>query len=228
MSDHEHAGIPFHDEDGFPLWVSWAWVVCSVLITSAVRLGYRLRATGRRRIPKRGGVLIVSNHMSSVDPPVVGVVVWPRKLYYMAKVELFRPWALRFVITRTGAFPVRRGESDREAIRMARGILRRGDAMVMFPEGTRSEDGILGAPFPGAGMLALEPGITVVPMALWGTKFRFGPVRAVVGEPIDMSDLGSGPRSERARIATERMMDALADLVPLAGGPVQPDRAGDP
>lgn len=228
MSEQDTEGVPFRDENGFPLWVSWAWVASSILIKNAIRYVWRLRATGGHNIPKQGGVLIVSNHLSSIDPPVVGTVTWPRKLYYMAKTELFRQRAMRFAITRTGAFPVRRGEADREAIRMARGILRRGDAMVMFPEGTRSSDGILGAPFPGAGMLALEPGITVVPMALWGTQFRFGPVRAVVGEPIDMSDLASGPRAERARIATERMMRALADLVPLAGGPVQPARTSEP
>lgn len=228
MIDQDTEGVPFHDENGFPLWVRWAWVASSILVKNGIRFGWRLRVTGAHHIPKRGGVLIVSNHLSSIDPPVVGTVAWPRKLYYMAKIELFRQPVMRLAITRTGAFPVRRGEADREAIRMARGILRRGDAMVMFPEGTRSDDGVLGGPFPGAGMLALEPGITVVPMALWGTQFRFGPVRAVVGEPIDMSDLDGGPRSERARIATERMMDALADLVPLAGGPVQSARTSEP
>ncbi len=228
MSATDNPDVPFHDENGVPLWVRWAWIVSSAVVVPGIRLGYRLRVRGAGAIPKRGGVLIVSNHLSSIDPPVVGTAAWPRKLYYMAKVELFRSRLLRFAITRTGAFPVRRGEADRDAIRMARGILRRGDAVVMFPEGTRSQDGVLGEPHAGAGMLALEAGITVVPMALWGTQSRFGPARAVVGEAIDMTDLDSGPRAERARIATDRMMEALAELVPQAGGPAQPRSVAGP
>lgn len=197
------------------------WVAARLLFPPLFFWPMRLRRRGRHHIPRRGAVLVVCNHVSYRDPPLMGGAVLPRRLYYMAKKELFRRRSAAAIISRLGAFPVDRGGADREAIRVARTILARGDALLMFPEGTRSAEGRLRPGLPGAGALALEPGVTVVPAAIWGSQRRLGPVRVVFGPPLDLADLAQGPRSRRAQAAADRMMQAVAELLPQAGGPAQ-------
>jgi 1-acyl-sn-glycerol-3-phosphate acyltransferase len=195
----------------------WWWLARAIF--DPMSRVYRLRVAGKEHLRVDGGLLIVANHVSQKDPPLVGVAAMPRYVYYMAKEELFRiPLVGRFIF-RAGAFPVRRGGADRDAIRTARAILARGDALLMFPEGTRSKDGRLRRPWPGAGALALEPGVTTVPAAIWGTQRPLGPARVVFGPPIDLSDLTEGSRSQRAQAAADRVMAAIAALLPAAGGP---------
>jgi 1-acyl-sn-glycerol-3-phosphate acyltransferase len=195
----------------------WWWLARAIF--DPMSRVYRLRVAGKEHLRVDGGLLIVANHVSQKDPPLVGVAAMPRYVYYMAKEELFRiPLVGRFIF-RAGAFPVRRGGADRDAIRTAREILARGDALLMFPEGTRSKDGRLRRPWPGAGALALEPGVTTVPAAIWGTQRPLGPARVVFGPPIDLSDLTEGSRSQRAQAAADRVMAAIAALLPAAGGP---------
>jgi len=189
----------------------------------AIPLSYgllRLRRRGDEHIPADGGVLLVANHVANLDPLLVATAALPRVTYFMAKAELFRVPVLTRLITSQGAFPVDRGNADRSAMRISRDILGRGDTLLMFPEGTRS-GGVMHPPQPGAGTLALLPGVTVVPAAVWGSQRRFGPVRVAFGPPIDMSDLTEGPRGARARRAAHRMMVHIAGLVPTVGGPVQ-------
>jgi 1-acyl-sn-glycerol-3-phosphate acyltransferase len=206
----------------------WVWRVGQALLVPAFRLFLRLRASGRENVPAAGPTLIVSNHISYLDPPLIGAAALPRRTHFMAKAELFRIPLLGWAIRRLGAFPVVRGAADREALRIARALLAAGEAVVMFPEGTRSPDGRLRPAFTGAGALALEPGVCVVPAAVWGSRGARGPVRVVFGRPVDLADLASGPRSRRAREATRRMMAAIADLVPAAGGPPQVVPEGEP
>jgi 1-acyl-sn-glycerol-3-phosphate acyltransferase len=100
--------------------------------------------------------------------------------------------------------------------------------MVMFPEGTRSLSGNLRPFFPGAGLLAFEPGVRVIPAAVWGSQRRWGPVRVVFGEPLDLSAIAGGPKGERTRAATVAIMEAVAALVERAGGPPQALPDGEP
>ena len=204
------------------------WEVAHRLVLLVSWTVFRLRRRGAEHARVPGGVLIVSNHISNKDPVLVGAGVLPRQTYFMAKIELFRVPVLRRMIRALGAFPVRRGESDRDAIRAARAVLAAGEAVIMFPEGTRSRDGQLRAAFPGAGLLALEPGITVIPAAIWGSQRRLGPVRIVYGPPVDLSGIGAESKSGRAQEATRRVMAAIAELVPLAGGPPQVVPEGAP
>ena len=197
------------------------WAGGHVVLVPFVRGVLRLRVSGRENIPAQGPVLVVSNHVSELDPPTLGVSALPRKTYYMAKLELFGVFLLGRMVYRLGAFPVARGGADRRAMRLAREVLRRDDLLLMFPEGTRHSDGRLHPGLPGAGSLGLEPGVTVVPAAIWGTQRWTGPARVVFGPPIDLSDLDQGPRSLRSQVAVDRMMAGVAALLPRAGGPAQ-------
>ncbi len=189
---------------------------------------FRMRRSGAEHIPATGPVLIACNHLSNMDPPFVGSAARPRRTYFMAKSELFRIGPVGWVLRKVGAFPVARGGADRDAIRTAREILTRGDAMVMFPEGTRSLSGNLRPFYPGVGLMALELGVRVVPAAIWGSQRRFGPVQVVFGAPFTLEDVPPGARSERARLATERIVAEIAALIPLAGGPEQILPTGEP
>jgi len=207
------------DLDQPPLITPGWWRAGHLLLVPPVRGPLRLKVDGRENIPDTGAVLVVSNHISQIDPPVLGVAALPRKSYYMSKAELFRIPVLRRIIHRLGAFPVERGGADRRALRLAREVLGRGDVLLMFPEGTRHTDGRLRPGLTGAGSLALEPGVTVIPAAIWGSHRFLRRVRVVFGPPIDLADLDGTSRSSRARQAVDRIMAAIAGLIPAAGGP---------
>lgn len=134
-----------------------------------LRLWFRIRVAGTERIPPQGRVIIAPNHKNFLDAFFIGIVT-ERPVRYMAKIELFRG-PLAWLFPRLGAFPVRRGEADAEALTTARLILAAGGVVVVFPEGTRVEQpDALGAPHHGAGRLALETGAPIVPAAITGTS----------------------------------------------------------
>lgn len=206
----------------------WFWWICAELMTVVFRTVYRMRVRNRKKVPRTGSVLIVSNHLSNLDPPLLGWAARPRKSFYMAKAELFESRKGAWIISSLGAFPVVRGGADRNAVRVARDLLARGESVLMFPEGTRSRDGKLRAAFPGAGSMGLDEGVTIIPAAIWGSQFKYGPVRVVFGDPVSKEGLAEGTKGARAAELTERMMQAIADLVPLAGGPPQVVNHGTP
>lgn len=206
----------------------WLWRPLAALLTAWCRTALRMRVSGREHVPRTGPVLIVCNHLSTIDPPLVGWAARPRRSFYMAKSELFSNRVGAWVISSLGAFPVVRGGADRNALRVARDLLARGESVLMFPEGTRSRTGFLRAAFPGAGSLGLGEGITIVPAALWGSQHRFGPVRVAFGPPVSTEGLAPGSRGARSIELTRRMMQAIADLVPAAGGPAQVVNDGQP
>lgn len=127
---------------------------------------------GVENIPREGGLILAANHISNWDPPVAAAFV-PRKVHYMAKEELFRVPLFSQAIRALGAFPVRRGASDRAAIRKAINLLADGACLGVFPEGTRSRTGQLGKAEPGLALLAVKSGAPVVPTAIVGTNRIF-------------------------------------------------------
>jgi 1-acyl-sn-glycerol-3-phosphate acyltransferase len=169
------------------------------------------RATGGERIPRRGPAIIACNHVSNWDPVLVGLGC-PREIHFMAKQELFRNPFLRWLIRAYNALPVRRGEADHRALRLASGVLKRGGALLMFPEGTRSTTGKVGSGKAGVGYLACSTGAPVVPACIVGSSDLKGamarrtPLRVAFGAPIR-----PGPAESKDAYAavTERVMDGI-------------------
>jgi 1-acyl-sn-glycerol-3-phosphate acyltransferase len=170
----------------------------------------RMRRIGREHLPKTGPLLLASNHRSFLDPFVIGTLV-RRPVYYMAKRELFEKRWQAWVLNGLGAFPVDRGAGDRDAMQTAREILERGDCVVVFPEGTRVRSGPLGSPRRGIGRLALETGVPVIPVAVFGSDqvrrgWRIRPRKVClrVGAPLSFPSNGSAS-PELAAGVTERI-----------------------
>jgi len=178
---------------------------------------YRLRSRGRENLPQ-GGFVLACNHVSSFDPWVVGVPLWPsRFLRFMAKSELYW-WPLSAVLNGAGAFPVRRGQRDVAAIETAVRLVREGFAVAMFPEGTRRTKGLVkrfeSRPRSGAARIALEGGVPLVPVAVKGTDklTRLGRLTVAYGAPVDIDDLRGRDVGDVAHEATDRLMARIAEL----------------
>src|SRR5919202_5592839 len=144
------------------------WITRGI-IQPFFHLYFRLSRIGREHIPTDGPVILAANHRSFLDPFVIGVCV-RRPVYFVAKKELFDNRLQGWFLNCLGAFPIRRGESDEESVETAKQILARGDAVVIFPEGTRIREGSLGRAKRGVGRLALETGAPVIPVAVHGTE----------------------------------------------------------
>ena len=178
---------------------------------------YRLRARGKENLPD-GGFVLACNHVSSFDPWVLGMPLWPtRFLRFMAKSELYWP-PLNYLLNGAGAFPVRRGQRDVAAIETAVQLARDGHVVAMFPEGTRRTKGLVkrfeARPRSGAARIALEAGVPLVPAAVKGTDklLHLGRLTVVYGKPVEIDDLRGRDVAETAHEATERLMARISEL----------------
>jgi 1-acyl-sn-glycerol-3-phosphate acyltransferase len=206
----------------------WLWPANRAFGGGLSYLALRMRRSGQEHIPPDGPVLIVCTHVGFIDPLVLATAALPRRSWMMGKEELFRSAALASWMTRSGGFPVRRASPDLWAVRTSRDLLARGECLLMFPEGGVNRGGRLRPGFSGAGYLALRPGVTVIPAVVWNTQLLRGPARVRFGPPLPMDELRASARPGRNRRATERIMEALAGMVPLVGGPDQPAPTGKP
>ena len=145
---------------------------CKTLLYYFFTVFFRFKIIGAEHIPASGGAVIAANHLSLWDPPVIGAAC-TRPINFMAKEELFAISILKWIITRLKAFPVRRGTADRTAIKHAISLLKNGEILGVFPEGTRSTTGELGKPEPGIAMIVLKAGVPIVPAAIIGTNKVF-------------------------------------------------------
>jgi len=178
-------------------------------------LGWKV--IGRENVPA-GPALIASNHLSNYDPPMLGSVLSMR-VFYFAKVELFRNKAIGWFLRGVHAFPVNRGKADRHAWKQSQDILKRGDQLIFFPEGTRSKDGEVKSGQPGMARLAFATGAPVVPAAICGSNrikdvlFRRAKLRVGFAQPIYLSDYDS-PEDDKARYdkLTDDVMAAIRRL----------------
>jgi glycerol-3-phosphate dehydrogenase (NAD(P)+) len=196
-SDHArlHARARTKGVNPIVYWLMRAW------LQPFAHIYWRLSRIGREHIPATGPVIFVSNHRSFIDPFILGLCN-RRPVYYVAKEELFKNKALGWFLSSLGAFPVRRGAADADMIETAKAILKRGDPVLIFPEGTRIRPGALGKPKRGVGRLALETGATVVPVAMIGTEairkgWRIRPhkIRVRIGAPLNFPQVetATGP-----------------------------------
>ncbi len=178
---------------------------------------YRLHSTGVENVPK-GGAVLAANHTSNFDPWPLGFPLWPgQQLYFMAKSELFNP-LLAPVLRAGGAFPVRRGESDIEAVQTAVELCKSGKIVAMFPEGTRRQKGLrkkfAARPHGGAARIALAAGVPLVPAAISGTDRMLSLPRLTVayGPAIPVDDLEGLPPKDAVETATQRLMTEIEAL----------------
>jgi len=197
-----------------------------LILRVALRALCGFRVEGGDHEPASGPVIVVCNHRSDLDPLVAGSAL-RRRVMFMAKQELFRVPGVRWWVTSCGAFPVRRGEPDRQALRTSLRILEGGGVLVMFPEGTRATGRELRPPEPGAALLALRTGATILPVAIDGTDVvlprgarrpRLGAISVRIGAPIGVANPsgrpdGRRPGREEIDALGQRYMGELARLL---------------
>lgn len=197
--------------------VSPVYLLAAAISWPFVKVGFRLRARGVENLPG-GGYVLAANHTSNFDPWPLAVPLFPaRQVRFMAKSELFNP-ILKPILVGGGAFPVRRGEADVDAINRAVELVRDGEIVVMFPEGTRRKKGLRkkyeARAHTGTARIALAANVPLVPAAIKGTDrlTRLGPLRVAYGPPIPLDDLRGREIAPAAREATERLMAAIHEL----------------
>ena len=178
---------------------------------------FRLKGIGRENIPRRGGFILATNHVSHLDPALAGYMC-PRALNYMAKHSLFGNWFGNWLMTHLNVFPVRRGEADTESLKEAIRRLKRGGGLMVFPEGTRSLDGTLGKAKPGVSFLSAVAGVPIVPGFIKGTlqalpkgatRAKFLPVKVYFGKPF-MPHFEKGKKDYQK--AADEVLKRIADL----------------
>ena len=194
--------------------VSRIYFLVGVVSRPVVRALFRLRWTGLEHLPAEGGFVLAANHTSNFDPWPLGLPLFPRCwLRFMAKSELYW-WPLGAVLNAAGAFPVERGRGDVEAIETAVELVRAGEVVVMFPEGTRRRKGLRkkweARPHTGAARIAWQARAPLVPAAIKGTErlARLGPLRVAYGPPIEVSK-DSRETTERLMAEIRRLHEAL-------------------
>ena len=175
-----------------------AYWIARLIMIPLFRTFFLMRVSGLNNIPRTGPVVIAPNHKSFWDAFFIAAVL-NRRVFYMGKSELFQGRKGRLLLA-LGGFPVKRGESDGEAIETARAILERGDVLALFPEGTRVPDpDSLGTPRRGAARIAIETGAPIIPTAITGTEKRRLPlprrVQVAFGEPIPVAQLEPTPEN---------------------------------
>lgn len=195
------------------------WVTVKAISRIVTTLVFDYRAYGLEHIPRQGGVLLVSNHQSFLDPVLLGV--WPRRaVNFIAKVELFKSRAFGWFLRNMHVFPVRRGEGDVGAVKEAIKRLQEGRILMMFPEGTRTEDGEIRPIQPGIGMLVRRAEVAVVPAVIHGA-FEAWPkgkkmprphrIRVIYGPPLKIDGLKGKQIVELLERTLKRMLAELKE-----------------
>lgn len=197
--------------------------IVGALSAGPIRRLFRFRSKGEENLPREGGFVLSANHSSNLDPWPLGIPLYPeRQLRFMAKSEMYVP-PLKWLLKPAGAFPVRRGMGDEEAIRRAVELAKAGEIVVIFPEGTRRHKGrikkrfkknLRARPRTGAARVALLADVPLVPAAIGGTEslMKLGPLRVAYGPPVELDDLKDMDMRRASKVATERLMESIYEL----------------
>ncbi|TFB23954.1 1-acyl-sn-glycerol-3-phosphate acyltransferase [Filobacillus milosensis] len=184
--------------------------IARTLVKIVFKFIFKIEIIGRENIPKKGPVIICSNHISNFDPPVVGITS-PRTVHFMAKEELFQKKWLGKLLIGINAFPVKRGMRDRNALRTGLKLLSDGHTIGLFPEGTRSKNGEVKKGLAGAGFFAMRSDATVIPCAIIGSYKKFSKLKVVYGSPINFNSLEKEKPS--AQEVTDEIMENIKSLL---------------
>jgi 1-acyl-sn-glycerol-3-phosphate acyltransferase len=192
------------------------WRLIRVVVRVIVAIMLDVHTVGHQNVPETGPLIIASNHLSWTDVPLIPAFL-KRRVVYMAKEETFMSkggWFVRFL----GAFPVKRGEADRQSLRTAEQQLKAGRILSIFPEGTRSKLHTLGQAHAGLGMIALRSGAPVLPVAIYGSEKSFTQFRPritiIFGEPMILTPKGKKVTREDIDQSTEQVMLRISSMLP--------------
>ena len=191
------------------------YAIGKAILCPAYKLLYRYKVKNKNAIPVEGGVILASNHMSFADPVLLGLAQ-KRRLYFMAKAELFKNKFAALIIRSLGAFPVERGAGDGKAIKTGEDILREGNVMTIFLEGGRTKTGELMRPRSGCALVAQQMQLPVVPCCITKRHFHHMFSKTIIhfGEPLSPQDLGLTPDGGRRELknASTKIMDAIRSM----------------
>lgn len=206
---------------GVPLLLRFA----GLLSRTMLRLGANVTVVVDAEIPRDGPLIVVANHISNADPPLVAGWLTPilgRQMNILAKQALF-VGPLGWLLKKLGATPVKAGGSDMEAYRVARAVLDRGDVLCIFPEGTRSPTGVMQEPKPGVAMLATRTSVLILPVGVSGSDYFLGrgkklprlraPIHLHIGKPFTLALDPNLPHRQAMAAASDELMHHVAELV---------------
>ncbi|MDQ6857107.1 MAG: 1-acyl-sn-glycerol-3-phosphate acyltransferase [Candidatus Dormibacteraeota bacterium] len=199
------------------------WFLRGVMrILVAVILSGRVHVEGLHNVPRRGGALLVGNHVGTIDPPLTGSLIPRLDVHYMAKSEAFNDARVRWIFRGFNAFPVVRGSADRTALRHTLELLHGGHIVLVYPEGSRSPDGHLRDPQAGVGFLARHAAVPVIPVAVWGTervlatgtkRISRADVHVRYGTPVVLPARGGAAKGDNRAVAAT-IMGAISGMLP--------------